>query len=113
MTIINNNPLSKTDIKTLFGFLLFMLIYLLPGIFGHNPWKQDENYSFGIIQTMYETGNWLISTNAGQPFMEKPPLYYWIATTAVHLFSSWLPMHDAARTATLFFSALSLFFLFC
>lgn len=72
MAIINNNPLSKADIKTLFGFLLFLLIYLLPGIFGHNPWKQDENYSFGIIQTMYETDNWLIPTNAGQPFMEKP-----------------------------------------
>ncbi|WGO83110.1 ArnT family glycosyltransferase [Arsenophonus apicola] len=113
MAIINNNSLSKTDIKTLFGFLLFLLIYLLPGIFGHNPWKQDENYSFGIIQTMYETGNWLIPTNAGQPFMEKPPLYYWVATIAVHLFSSWLPMHDAARTASLFFSAVSLsFFIF-
>lgn len=92
MAIINNNPLSKTDIKTLFGFLLFMLIYLLPGIFGHNPWKQDENYSFGIIQTMYETGNWLIPTNAGQPFMEKPPLYYWVATTAVHLLSTCFPL---------------------
>ncbi|HGJ5876752.1 MAG TPA: ArnT family glycosyltransferase [Arsenophonus sp.] len=110
MTIIKNYSLSKTDIKTLFGFLLFLLIYLLPGIFGHNPWKQDENYSFGIIQTMYETGNWLIPTNAGQPFMEKPPLYYWLATITTHLFFPLLPLHDAARTATLIFSTLSLSF---
>ncbi|WP_237386472.1 hypothetical protein [Xenorhabdus sp. Sc-CR9] len=109
----NSNRLSQTDIKALLLFIVFMLLYLLPGIYGHNPWKQDENYSFGIIQTMYETGNWLVTINAGQPFMEKPPLYYWTATTFIHLLSPWLPMHDAARTASLLFSIINFsFFIF-
>ncbi|PHM48623.1 dolichyl-phosphate-mannose-protein mannosyltransferase family protein [Xenorhabdus miraniensis] len=104
------NKLTQTDIKALLLFLAFTLLYLLPGIYGHTPWKQDENYSFGIIQTMYETGNWLVPKNAGQPFMEKPPLYYWTATSFIHLLSSWLPMYDAARTATLFFSIINFSF---
>ncbi|MBI6548857.1 ArnT family glycosyltransferase [Xenorhabdus lircayensis] len=106
----NPNKLSQTDIKALLLFIAFMLLYLLPGIYGHTPWKQDENYSFGIIQTMYETGNWLVTMNAGQPFMEKPPLYYWTATSFIYLLSHWLPMHDAARTASLFFSVINFSF---
>ncbi|WP_337928431.1 ArnT family glycosyltransferase [Xenorhabdus sp. PR6a] len=98
------NQLTQTDIRALLLFFAFILLYLLPGVYGHTPWKQDENYSFGIIHTMYETGNWLVTINAGQPFMEKPPLYYWTATSFIHLLSPWLPMHDAARTASLFFS---------
>ncbi|MDE9430457.1 ArnT family glycosyltransferase [Xenorhabdus bovienii] len=109
----NIHRFSNTDIKALFLFVAFMLLYLLPGIYSHTPWKQDENYSFGVIQTMYETGNWLVPTNAGEPFMEKPPLYYWTATTFIHLLSQWLPMYDAARTATLFFSIINFsFFIF-
>ncbi|BET98257.1 ArnT family glycosyltransferase [Xenorhabdus taiwanensis] len=106
----NPNKLTQTDIKALLLFIAFTLLYLLPGVYGHTPWKQDENYSFGIIHTMYETGNWLVTMNAGQPFMEKPPLYYWTATSFIHLLSHWLPMHDAARTASLFFSVINFSF---
>ncbi|MBD2795850.1 hypothetical protein ID856_04770 [Xenorhabdus sp. 18] len=104
------NQLTQTDIRALLLFIAFILLYLLPGVYGHTPWKQDENYSFGIIHTMYETGNWLVTMNAGQPFMEKPPLYYWTATSFIHLLSPWLPMHDAARTASLFFSVINFSF---
>lgn len=102
--------LQRKDGKVLLLFIGFLFIYLLPGIYGHTPWKQDENYTFGVIQTMYETGNWLVPVNAGEPFMEKPPLYYWTATLMVHLFSGVLPIHDAARTATLLFSVINFSF---
>lgn len=94
-------------------FICFLAMYLLPGIYSHSPWKQDENYSFGIIQTMYETNEWLVPTNAGEPFMEKPPLYYWVATITSHLFSGFIPLYDAARSATLLFSALNFAFFLC
>lgn len=60
--------------------------YLLPGILGHDPWKQDETYTFGIIQHMLESGDFVVPTNAGQPFLEKPPLYDWVATGFAWLF---------------------------
>lgn len=91
-------------------FVGFLIIYLLPGIYGHTPWKQDENYSFGIIQTMFETGNWLVPTNAGEPFMEKPPLYYWVATITSHLLSGFMPLYDAARSASLLFMVVNFSF---
>ncbi|EKT52920.1 ArnT family glycosyltransferase [Providencia burhodogranariea] len=107
-----HSKLTPTENNLFILFIGFLIIYLLPGIYGHTPWKQDENYSFGIIQTMFESGNWLIPTNAGEPFMEKPPLYYWVATIMSHLFSDVMPLYDAARCATLFFSIINfLFFL--
>ncbi|WP_186037837.1 ArnT family glycosyltransferase [Burkholderia gladioli] len=81
--------------------------YLLPGIVGHDPWKQDETYTFGIIQHMLDTGDLVVPSNAGQPFMEKPPLYDWTAATLAWLFGRYLPLHDAARLASALFAALA------
>ncbi len=75
------------------------LLYLFAGIIGHQPWKQDETYIFGIIQHMVESRDWVVPTMAGEAFMEKPPLYYWLASVLVLLFDGHLPWHDAARLA--------------
>jgi 4-amino-4-deoxy-L-arabinose transferase-like glycosyltransferase len=91
--------------------ILAALAFLLPGIFGHGPWKQDETYSFGIIHTMIETGNYLVPTNAGEPFMEKPPLYYWTAALFAKLLSPFIAYHDGARVASLFYMIISLVFI--
>nr|WP_169708813.1 glycosyl transferase [Trinickia terrae] len=82
--------------------------YLLPGTLGHDPWKQDETYTFGIIQHMLESGDFVVPSNAGQPFVEKPPLYDWIATGLAWLFERCMPLHDAARLASALFTALTL-----
>ncbi|WP_304589982.1 glycosyl transferase [Burkholderia anthina] len=83
------------------------LAYLLPGIVGHDPWKQDETYTFGIIRHMLATGDWIVPTNAGQPFLEKPPLYDWVAAAIAWLLGGMLPLHDAARLASVLFAALA------
>lgn len=85
--------------------------YLLPGILGHDPWKQDETYTFGIIQHMLDTGDLIVPTNAGQPFLEKPPLYDWTAAALAKLFGRYLPLHDAARLASALFAALAFGFM--
>lgn len=109
--MLNKNiPTITLQRGVLLLFISFLAMYLLPGIYSHSPWKQDENYSFGIIQTMYETGNWLVPTNAGEPFMEKPPLYYWVATMTSHLLSGFMPLYDAARSASLVFSVINFSF---
>ncbi|KVT73205.1 ArnT family glycosyltransferase [Burkholderia ubonensis] len=84
--------------------------YMLPGVLGHDPWKQDETYTFGIIQHMLETGDLVVPTNAGAPFMEKPPLYAWVATSLAWLLQRVLPLHDAARLASALFAALAFSF---
>lgn len=84
----------------LFALLILISIYLFPGLIGHDPWKQDETYIFGIIHHMLESGDWIVPMMAGEPFMEKPPLYYWLATVLANTLSPWLALHDGARLAT-------------
>jgi 4-amino-4-deoxy-L-arabinose transferase-like glycosyltransferase len=89
---------------------LLCLVWLGTGLVGHDPWKPDEAYSFGLIYSMLQNGDWLVPTLAGEPFMDKPPLFYWTAALFAKLFAPLLPLHDGARLASGFYSALTLFF---
>lgn len=90
---------------------LFLLVaaWLLPGLIGHDPWKPDEAYTFGLIYHILETGDWLVPTLAGEPFMEKPPVYFITAALFAKLFGWLLPLHDAARLASAFYVVLTLY----
>ena len=59
--------------------VLFAAVYLLAGVVGHDPWKQDEAYTFGMVLHILQTGDWVVPTLGGEPFMEKPPLFYILA----------------------------------
>ncbi|WP_343584664.1 glycosyl transferase [Herbaspirillum sp.] len=105
---------STTGYAPRFAWLLLILIacaWLLPGIFGHGPWKQDETYTFGIIHHMLVSGDYLVPTNAGQPFMEKPPLYYWTALLFAKALHPLLGYHNGARVATVFYNIVTLVFI--
>ncbi|HEX3634624.1 MAG TPA: glycosyl transferase [Paraburkholderia sp.] len=90
--------------------LAILSAWLLPGILGHEPWKQDETYTFGIVQHMLETGDLVVPTNAGQPFVEKPPIYDWVAAGLAWMFGRYLPLHDAARLASALFAGLTVYY---
>jgi len=83
-------------------------LYVFAGLVGHDPWKQDEGYTLGIIRHMLASRDWVVPAVAGEPFMEKPPLYYYSAALSAWLFSRWLPLHDAARVASGFWMLLTL-----
>ncbi len=87
-----------------------VVAWLIPGLVGHDPWKPDEAYTFGLIFHIRETGDWLVPTLAGEPFVEKPPLYFWTAALLSYPFGWLMPLHDAARLATAFYVALTLLF---
>ncbi|MEW9898664.1 glycosyltransferase family 39 protein [Chitinivorax sp. PXF-14] len=89
-------------------YMLFLVLYLLPGVVGHDPWKQDETYSFSMVLHILSSGDWVVPTVAGEPFMEKPPFYYLVAAGSAWLLKGWLPLHDGARLASLLFMALAL-----
>ncbi|MBI3144774.1 MAG: hypothetical protein HYZ18_05800 [Pseudogulbenkiania sp.] len=89
--------------------LLLTFVWLWPGILGHDPWKPDEPYVLAVIEDMLRHGHWLLPSIQGQPYLEAPPLYYWVAAGFARLLSPWaLPLHDAARLATPFFMAIAL-----
>ena len=89
---------------------LLCAIWIATGLVGHDPWKPDEGYTFGLIYHMLQSGDWLVPTLVNEPFLDKPPLFYAIAALFAKLFSPWLPLHDGARLASGFFTALTLLF---
>jgi 4-amino-4-deoxy-L-arabinose transferase-like glycosyltransferase len=84
--------------------------WIAAGLFGHDPWKPDEAYTFGLVYHILESNDWLVPTLAGQPFVEKPPLFYWTAAIFANGLPGVLPLHDAARLASAFYVALTLAF---
>jgi 4-amino-4-deoxy-L-arabinose transferase-like glycosyltransferase len=81
--------------------------WILPGLLGHDPWKPDEAYTFGLVYSLLNGGDWIVPMLAHEPFMEKPPLFYWSAAILAKLLSPPLALHDAARLTTGVYMALT------
>ena len=98
---------TATPIKTAL-FVLVVICWLLPGLVGHDPWKPQEPQTFGVAFDILQSGQWIIPTLAGEPFLERPPLYYWTAALFARLFSPLFPLHDGARLASGFYVLLAI-----
>jgi 4-amino-4-deoxy-L-arabinose transferase-like glycosyltransferase len=103
---------KDTPITPAKAWLLALLCctWLFTGLVGHDPWKPDEVYSFGIVYHILQSGDWLVPTLAGETFLDKPPFYYIVAAAMAKLFSPLLPVHDGARLANALFVGLALIF---
>jgi len=95
------------------GILLLAISagWVVIGLIGHDPWKPDEAYTLGIVLDFLKHGDWVVPSLAGEPFVEKPPLFFLVAAGFAHAFGQVLPLHDAARLATAFFVGSALLFL--
>ena len=80
--------------------------YFVAGVFGRFPWKADEPYSFGIAWAMLKDGAWLVPRVADQPFVEKPPLVYWLGALTAKALPAIAP-HESSRIAVLLLLALA------
>lgn len=89
---------------------MLCLAWIIPGLIGHQPWKPDEAYGFGIVYQIFKSGEWVVPTLAGEPFMEKPPLYFVLAALSAKLLSPLFAIHDAARLTSGVFMALTFTF---
>lgn len=87
------------------------LAWILPGLIGHDPWKPDEAYTFGVVYEILRGGSWVVPRLAGEVFLQEPPLFHLTAAASARLFSPPFALHDAARLVTGFYMALT--FLFC
>ena len=73
--------------------------WIIPGLIGHDPWKPDEAYTFGLVFHVLQGGGWIVPTLAGEPFVDKPPLFVLTAALFAKVFEPLLPLHDGARLA--------------
>lgn len=61
------------------------IIVTFSGLFDHQVWTPDEPRVAAIIHNMYMTGNFIIPSYAGIPFVEKPPLFFILSTFVMHI----------------------------
>jgi len=82
-------------------FVVALLIgYFTAGVFGRFPWKADEPYAFGILWEMVVDHTWLVPSVVHQPFVEKPPLVFWLGAAFVKLLPAF-PAFESSRVAIL------------
>jgi 4-amino-4-deoxy-L-arabinose transferase-like glycosyltransferase len=85
------------------------LVYLLAGLGGHDPWKNDDAVHFGVVFSTLEGHGWLIPHLAGAVRLDSPPLYYWTAAMVARATEWLMPLPDAVRLTTGIFGAIFLF----
>jgi 4-amino-4-deoxy-L-arabinose transferase-like glycosyltransferase len=100
---------TRTPEKTVL-FLVLCVAWILPGLVGHDPWK-DEAVLFGIVHGMLASGDWIAFTVAGEPAIDKAPLFPWVSAVMAKVLGGLLPLQDAARLASGAFMAATLGFL--
>ena len=93
-----NDSGEKRSLGLVLLFIL-ALAFMLPSMMAYGPWKPDEPYMFGLVDSLLKTGDWVVPTLAGEPFMEKPPLFAWVAALTAKLASPWLDIEYGARLA--------------
>ena len=93
------------------GLVLLCGLWILLGLFGHDPWKPDDALSFGIAYDMLTGGDWIVPHLAGAPVPERAPLFYVIAAACARVFGGALSLHEAARVAVAICLALTLWLL--
>lgn len=81
------------------GLVVLCGAWVALGLVGHDPWKTEDATAFGVAWAMMQSGNWLVPTLAGEPFVDRPPLAYAVAALFGNALSPLLPPHDAARIA--------------
>lgn len=79
------------------ALLLFCLAYVLPGVFGRDPWRNADMTAFGYMVGMAEgrTSWWLPAV--GGIVAEPAPLPYSLGAAFIHLLSPWIDSALAAR----------------
>lgn len=90
--------------------LALCIVWVFTGLLPHDPWKPDEAYTFGLVLHILQTGDWVVPTLAGEPFLDKPPVFFLTAAGFAMLLGGVFDLHDAARLAAGFYMSIALAF---
>jgi 4-amino-4-deoxy-L-arabinose transferase-like glycosyltransferase len=79
------------------ALLLLCAAYVLPGIFGRDPWKSADITAFGYMANIANGQTpWLAPTVGGLP-ADAALLPYWLGAASIKLLGPWLGAATAAR----------------
>lgn len=90
---------TRTDSLLLAGFCAFLFLY---GIGQFGLIGADEPRYAQVAREMLERHDWITPVLGGQPWLEKPPLYYWQAMLSYQVFgvSDWAARLPSALDAS-------------
>lgn len=87
----------------LLAVTLAAVMFVLPLAIPFPLLDPDEGLHASIAQEMVERGDWLIPRFLGEPFLDKPILYFWVQAASLWLFG---PSEAAMRLPGLMFGLL-------
>jgi len=80
--------------------ILIALAFVAPGLIGHDPWRAFDVIAIEIAHQMHVSGDWVVPRVAGEPWLEDPPFYHWLALAFGKAFGGLLGFHNAVRLAS-------------
>lgn len=70
----------------LVAIILFAAVVFLTGLNHRQLWGADEPRIAGIATEIAVYGNWVQPRLNGSPFLETPPLFFWLDATSIKIF---------------------------
>ncbi|MEO8145024.1 MAG: hypothetical protein ABI654_12505 [Betaproteobacteria bacterium] len=92
--------------------IVLALAFVAPGLVGHDPWRAFDVITIEIVHQMHLSGDWTVPRVAGDPWLEDPPLYHWLALAFAKALGWALGFHNAVRVASGLLMMAALWFLY-
>jgi 4-amino-4-deoxy-L-arabinose transferase-like glycosyltransferase len=96
--------LTASATRALPRWLLFTLtiVYAAFGLFGRDPWKNEDAAGFGVMWTMAngDARDWLLPNLVGKSITDSGPLGYWLGAVSIRALSPWVDASNASRLCT-------------
>jgi 4-amino-4-deoxy-L-arabinose transferase-like glycosyltransferase len=82
--------------------LAICIIYASFGLFGRDPWKNEDAAGFGVMWTMANGSvkDWLLPNLVGKALTADGPFVYWFGAGFIRLLSPWVDASNASRVVT-------------
>ena len=71
--------------RDLLWLLALALLLIATGIGLRDPWPADEPRFALVARDMVATGDWLLPRVGGEPYADKPPLFFWLIAASLEL----------------------------
>ncbi|PLZ03647.1 UDP phosphate-alpha-4-amino-4-deoxy-L-arabinose arabinosyl transferase [Burkholderia sp. WAC0059] len=93
---------SATSALPRWLLLAICIVYAAFGLFGRDPWKNEDAAGFGVMWTMADgtAHDWLLPNLVGKYLTTEGPFGYWPGAACIRIFGPWLDASDASRVAT-------------
>lgn len=82
--------------------LTICIVYAAFGLFGRDPWKNEDAAGFGVMWTMAngQLHDWLVPNLVGKLMTDNGALGYWLGAGFIRLLAPWVDPADASRVST-------------